>query len=383
MKLKILVIGLGHYVCGNKENLGTIAPSIFFNSGHLVSEIVFISKTKKSAQSGRIKLAKIKKLANSNIKYKVEDLENKTLDTIIEDLKPDASIISIPDSLHAKFSCILTKRKIHCLVVKPMALKVADAKNMIESAEKNNVFGCVEFHKRFDEANLILKNEIQKHTFGDLLYAVINYSQPRYIPEKFFKKWAHTTDVFCYLGVHYVDLIFFLTNFKPKSVTSWGQKKSLLKNGIDTYDCINTVIEWEKKNKDIFISSHNTNWIESKNSSAISYQNISFIGTDGRVESDQKYRGIKLLNDKNGIKEINPYFSTLSLDTENNNNFFGYGVKSVCGFLLDVTNLLVNKVSLNYLIKNRSSFQNSILSVKVIEASSISLKQDNRKVKLD
>ncbi len=383
MKLKILVIGLGHYVCGNEGNLGTIAPSIFFNSSHLISEIVFITKTKKSSQTGGKKLARIKKLANSNIKYQVEDLENKALETIIDDFKPDASIISIPDSLHAEFSCVLTKRKIHCLVVKPMALKVADAKDMIASAEKNNVFGCVEFHKRFDEANLILKNEIRKNTLGDLLYAVVNYSQPRYIPEKHFKKWAHTTDVFCYLGVHYVDLIFFLTNFKPKFVTSWGQKKSLLKNGIDTYDSINTIVEWEKKNKETFISSHNTNWIESKNSSAISYQNISFIGTDGRVESDQKYRGIKLLNDKNGIKEINPYFSTLSMDIENNNNFFGYGVKSICGFLLDITNILEKKVSLNYLIKNRPSFQNSILSVKVIEGSTTSLKQGSRKVRLD
>ena len=101
------------------------------------------------------------------------------------------------------------------------------------------------------------------------------------------------------------------------------------------------------------------------------------------MESDQKNRGLKLLNDKNGVKEVNPYFSTLSLDTENNKNFFGYGVKSICSFISDVTNLLEKKVSLNYLIKNRSSYQNSILSVKVIEASSISLREKNRKVKLD
>ena len=46
----------------------------------------------------------------------------------------------------------------------------------------------VEFHKRLDEANLTLKKFINEGKLGDLKYCVVEYSQKKVIPEKFFKK---------------------------------------------------------------------------------------------------------------------------------------------------------------------------------------------------
>ena len=49
----------------------------------------------------------------------------------------------------------------------------------------------VEFHKRLDDANLTLKKFINEKKLGDLKYCVIEYSQKKIIPEKFFKKWSN------------------------------------------------------------------------------------------------------------------------------------------------------------------------------------------------
>ena len=61
----------------------------------------------------------------------------------------------------------------------------------------------------------------------------IEYSQPREIPLKLFKKWSQDTNIFQYLGVHYVDLIYFLTGFQPISAYATGVKNYLFsKKGI-------------------------------------------------------------------------------------------------------------------------------------------------------
>ena len=45
-----------------------------------------------------------------------------------------------------------------------------------------NVYGAVEFHKRWDWANLRLKYALEKELLGEPLYFHIEYSQRKVIP---------------------------------------------------------------------------------------------------------------------------------------------------------------------------------------------------------
>ena len=56
------------------------------------------------------------------------------------------------------------------------------AKKMINLAKKNNLVGMVEFHKRYDQANIILKDKIKNNELGNLEYSIIEYSQRKSIP---------------------------------------------------------------------------------------------------------------------------------------------------------------------------------------------------------
>ena len=229
--------------------------------------------------------------------------------------------------------------------------------------------GLVEFHKRFDEEKIIIKNKIINRDIGNLLYAVIEYSQKIIIPTKIFKSWSGKSNVFQYLGVHYVDLIYFMTNFKPIKVHALGQKEILIKRNINTWDSIQVIIEWKKPNGKVFVSTHVTNWVESNNSSAMSDQKISIVGTTGKIVSDQKNRGLQVINDKDKIQDINPYFSNINYQTKKIENlFFGYGIASINNFVDCVDKIINAKISYKAFIKNNSTFIDGLVSTAVLEA---------------
>jgi predicted dehydrogenase len=108
----------------------------------------------------------------------------------VEECKPDAVIISVPDHLHASISLSLIEKGLHCLVVKPLATTTIEADAMTEAAEKTGVVAQVEFHKRLDESNLLLRDAVQSGKLGNLLYAVIEYSQKKQVPRDIFRSWA-------------------------------------------------------------------------------------------------------------------------------------------------------------------------------------------------
>lgn len=290
--------------------------------------------------------------------------------------------MSVPDHLHYKICKDVLEHKIHCLVVKPMVTKIDHAKKLFNISKKNKLIGQVEFHKRLYESNLIIRDKIQNKTIGNLQYVNVNYSQRKIIPTKQFKKWVNKSNIFQYLGVHYVDLINFITDSKPISVNAWGLKDYLKEKNINTWDSIHAVIEWKNKNNN-FLSLHSCNWIDSNKSSAMSDQKISFIGTKGRIDSDQKNRGLQIVDDKNGINDLNPYFSNKFLSSSNKSYFSGYGISSINNFLKDVHELINNQINLKFLEKSRPSFKSSQISVYVTDAINKSLSSKNKKIKIN
>jgi len=261
-------------------------------------------------------------------------------------------------------------------VVKPLTPTLSEANELIKLQQENNVFGCVEFHKRYDETNLYIKRALEENTLGDVLFFQVDYSQRISIPTTTFKSWAHLTNIFQYLGVHYVDLIYFLTGATPQRLVSIGVDGTLKQQGIDTYDSVHTTVEWLSTSGKKFISVLNISWVDANVSSALSDQKYKVIGTLGRIECDQKNRGVELVTEKTGIQQINPYFSDYLPDENGELKFGGYGHTSISNFLKDVVDLQNKKTTLEHLIKTRPSFQSAIPSTAIVEAVNESLKSN-------
>ncbi len=377
--MNIAIIGTGMYTCGRgTDSYGTILPALYewkrsgkaFTlsiAGHHSGGIGIVKK----------KISELNKLFGFEITPKYFPAGNKSdqyaYKSVIRSLgKPACAIVAVPDNLHSAIAGDCIEKGIHTLVVKPLAPTLKEAKRLIKLGEDNNVYCAVEYHKRFDKANVMLKDTIAKDSLGDLLYILVEYSQRKSIPTSHFKSWVNSTNIFQYLGVHYVDLIYYVTGAHPLRAMATGQKAYLASKGTDVYDSIQAGIEWRAPSGKKFISYIATNWIDPEATSAMSDQKIKVIGTKGRFESDQKNRGIQVVTDAGGIEEPNPYFCR-PYGREGELAYSGYGIDSICRFLDDVVDIENKDVTIPELEKNRPTFRQSLIPTAILEAVAKSL----------
>jgi predicted dehydrogenase len=372
--MKVLILGSGMYVTGKDHSkTGTILSSVLQSSKSLpISEIKIVSYSKNSESHTMASAKFTNELLGTDIKVSFDWLEDKQQDWLLHFLVAeqfDFCINSLPDHLHFEFGKLTLENRIPTLMVKPLTPTYEEGLLLHEIAQESSTYCAVEFHKRWDESNLYLKNSIEQKRLGELLYFDVNYSQRIVIPSIQFKSWAAKTNIFQYLGVHYVDLIHFMTGKKPKKISVYGTKKKLISLGIDTWDSVHVSSIWggEDDSQD-FYAHFNLNWIDSNDTTAMSDQRISAVGTEGRIDCDQKNRGLQEVTNSNGAQSINPYFSSWIAGADGTQHLNGYGFKSINTFISDIHDLINNKTTLNHLNKIRPGIESSLVSTRFIDA---------------
>ncbi len=285
------------------------------------------------------------------------------------------AIVALPDHLHYSFGKLLIENKIHCFFVKPLTPTLEESLDLVSLQRKNKVLGVVDFHKRYDEVNLVIKDIINKGDIGSPLSATVEYSQKIEMPTIVFSDWIENSNVFQYLGVHYVDMIYFLTSYKPEKAMAVGTYGILQEKGIDTYDSIHATIVWYNKAymEQKMVTQFSTSWIDPSTSSAMSDQKYTIIGTKGRIESNQKHRGVEVTTESEGIQSINPYFSKYLDNTTGGKTYSGYDFKSISQFLTDVNQVIKDIVFDKELYEFRPTLEDTLPTSSVIDAVNKSL----------
>jgi len=384
MKINIIVIGAGMYVCGKgTDEFGTILPALFEwkRSGGDLGQVHICGTTLESAVEVKNRAEILSKKFSEEIQIYTyptdEEINtNKYLSILNQLPQPACAIISVPDHLHYTIIRECLKKGIHTLVVKPFVTNIKDANDLVLLQNKYNVYGAVEYHKRFDRSNQKLKEVMNSGKIGDPLYFIVEYSQRKTIPIEKFTQWVEKTNIFQYLGIHYVDILYYSTHAKPLRAMATGQNGFLRANGINAFDAVHGTIEWKSKSGKSFYSYIFTNWIDPDNTSAMSDQKIKVIGTKGRYEANQKYRGIKIISDENGIEEPNPDFCSSYVTSTGTISYKGYGIESVHTYIKDVIGLYQNRYTIKELETKRPTFTDAIPSTAVIEAINKSLENN-------
>ena len=297
----------------------------------------------------------------------------KTLDSIEH---PACAIVAVPDHLHYQITRSCLEAGLHTLVVKPLTPTVEEAKKLIELAESKELYGAVEFHKRWDKQNLMLRDALRNGRLGEPLYCWVEYSQRKNIPEKIFRAWIEHTNTLQYLGVHYMDIVRFATGAEPVRVMAVGQKRWLITKGLDVYDSIQCMVDWKMKDGHIFNQTLLVNWIDPETTSAMSDQKIKYVGTEGHFESDQKDRGVKILSDGKNSEIPNPDFCRPYGTEKGKMIWRGYGIESITSFLDDVKSIYAGNSAPSDLEGFRPTFKEALISTTILEAASASLAND-------
>ena len=378
--MNILVVGTGMYVCGRgTEDSGTILPAIYEWRRAGGTGEVHIAGAHRSGLGGlRRAVARLDRLYGNKLRpecYPRAAAHDPSafLEAIKRIPRPACAIVAVPDRLHARVASAAIKAGLHTLVVKPLAPTVKEARALVRLQEETGVHCAVEFHKRLDRANLLLRDVLASGRIGSPLYFLVEYSQRKSIPFKAFRRWAETTNIFQYLGVHYVDIVHFATGALPERAMATAQKGWLASRGIRTPDAVQAVVEWRLPSGEHFVSSLLTNWVDPEGSSSMSDQKIKVIGTKGRVESDQKRRGAYILTDERGIEEPNPDFCRLYGSGPGEASYRGYGIESVLQFFRDAESVAAGTQDPADLEGRRPTFKAALVSTAVVEAVNRSL----------
>lgn len=388
--MKILIIGSGMYVTGRHgTGSGTILASLAEISRTIpIEKVLIVSKNPANAAVVSAAAARINAALGTSLETGFEPVGD-DIETEIARLQDregfSGAVISVPDHLHYPYGKAVLRNNLHCLMVKPFTPRLAEALELTAMQRERGLLGIVEFHKRYDTGNLLVKRELGNGTIGKILYFTVEYSQRRSIPLETFRSWSGNSNIFQYLAVHYVDLIHFLTGFVPVRASALGTDGLLREHGIAAHDSIHAQIVWKNPRNpaEEFIAQFAVNWIDPERSSAMSDQKYRVIGTGGRIECDQKNRGVQLVTETGGVDDINPYFSQFLPGPDGDTVFAGYGFNSVAQFFLDLHAVLGGKRTVQSLEACRPSFRQACLSTALTEAVGKSIQNNGEWIHCD
>lgn len=253
--------------------------------------------------------------------------------------RPGAVVVATPDHLHTPMIMAALGAGFDVVVEKPLCLKVNEAWQIQEAADKIGAYVYTDYHKRHDRAVRALRHRYRRGYLGEMLHGHAWIEERREIPLDHFRLWAHNSSPFEYVGVHYVDVYYYVTGLRPKRLVAFGQKKFLPKHGSDAYDAVQATIEWE----DGSVLWVQTAWVNTQKNSTLTNQGLQVLGTEGEYWADHKARGLHFATERNGYEDYNPNFYKAydSWDNPDEVDWVGYGYDSIVQGLNDIRNLSV------------------------------------------
>ena len=167
------------------------------------------------------------------------------------------------------------------------------------------------------------------------------------------------------MGCHWTDL--FIANFKvkPVSLHAVGQKKKLREEyGMDAFDAVQVKVQFDNG---MSIDFHN-NWILPDVFEGPVNQESRLFGTNGMVESDTQYRGLRFVTDDGGMRTANVHMTRDVRRDDGSLAYCGYGVDSIMVCIEKIAEMKFLGKNLNALAGTYPDAAEGRLSVVIVHA---------------
>ncbi len=281
---------------------------------------------------------------------------------------PDLDVLAVatPDNLHTEPTLAAMNAGAHVIVEKPMCLSIHEADQIIALANEKQRVVCVDMHKRYDPDHLKIEHDI-KNKIGEPLYGRAILEEPLEVSASTFK-WAEQSDPFSYVGPHWTDLFHNYYKAKPIGLTAVGQKKKLLGMGINAYDAVQVRVDWDNGMSIYF----QNNWINPADFEGNVNQEHEIVGTEGKVESDQQYRGFRYWTNGGGSRTANNHFSRdVQREDGKTAAYVGYGTDTIHAGLMAVCRMKFLDASLDEVKSTFPTPESSRITVAIVDAARI------------
>ena len=237
----------------------------------------------------------------------------------------DVLAVATPDHLHAAPVLAALERGVHVIVEKPLCLEAQEADAILALQARTGCLVGVDMHKRYDPDHLRIRDELRTR-IGEPLYGCALLEEPLHISTEVFQQWAAHSDPFSYVGSHWTDLFIAWYGAKPVSLHAVGQKRKLAsEHGIDTFDAVQVKVTFDNGMSIDFIN----NWVTPDAFEAPVNQESRLVGTEGLVESDTQYRGLRYATTQRGTQTANTHFMRQVQRDDGSTALVGYSADSL------------------------------------------------------
>lgn len=156
------------------------------------------------------------------------------------------AVIAVPDQFHYPILKDALENDLHVCIVKPLVLSHRHAEEIADLAYERGLVVGVEYHKRFDDRNLMARRIYRDGNFGEFRLGQACMHEPYYYRHSNFQNWftCENSDMFTYVGCHYVDLVAFITGLRPVAVSVYGIREKF-PNGKEGFLWTDGRVIWE------------------------------------------------------------------------------------------------------------------------------------------
>ncbi len=248
---------------------------------------------------------------------------------MIEKENLDAITVVTPDAFHAEIAATGLEMGCHVLTEKPLATTMEDCHRIVEASEKHpDKILMVDFHKRYDMYHVELERVIREGELGKIQYGYAYMEDRIEVSRDWFKNWPAGSSPFWFIGVHFVDLIYWTVKSKGDRVFATGRREKLKSLGLDFWDNISAQIVL--KNGATFTV--DAGWTLPDGFEAIVNQGIRVIGTEGLFEIDSQDRGAGACLKGKTQQSYNLGFYAEKHTPDGKVVYGGYGIESIMEF---------------------------------------------------
>lgn len=331
----LVLVGTGAYALRDAHGPGVVARSLAQWSadrdGDAPSRVVILHRS----AAGRDRAEAEWKQIGSEIPGAPElvllPIGSEAAEAAVEEAS--ALFVCVPDSAHAEWIERGLAARVPTWVVKPLTGDASRSAALSARAAREDVPLWVDYHKRFDPSNRWLRSALDSGEHGAPILVNVRYSQPRSLPLDGFA-WTAETNVFSYIGCHYVDQLFFwMPGLEVEDVDAHGVGGPVLARvGHATYDTVlvRLVCRWRGRP---LTAQLEVGWSNPLASPTKSLQIVEVGCERGRLFLDQTRRGFEIWGDRE-VALPNPYFfSRIHDPIAGAPRYCGYGYESVRTFL--------------------------------------------------
>jgi predicted dehydrogenase len=289
-------------------------------------QVEFVALATRTPGSGQAKLDEYRALRMDFALYHGDTSWVELLDQ-----HPDLDVLAVatPDNLHAAPILAALERGVHVISEKPLVLDAREADAILDAQRASGCLVGVDMHKRYDPDHLRIRDELSAR-IGTPIYGRAVLEEPLSIPTETFKSWAEQSDPFSYVGCHWTDLFVAYFGVKPVSLHAVGQKQKLRKDyGMDAFDAVQVKVQFDNGMSIDFVNS----WIMPDAFEGPVNQESQIFGTEGCIECDSQYRGLRYHTTGRGTQTTNSHFTRNVRRDDGSLAWVGYGVDSLVAII--------------------------------------------------